>query len=166
MDGWCRQLSEASARARVSKPIENLLDQSAPLARDGIDQRAQFGGVLKVPEQFVIGPAMAEIAQAPREFRRAPAEIAPQRRSTHRRHASGFPRERQQRTTRVEPSSNVTSSSVAVPRRKDPRDRQAGVRGSEVEQGLRLQVGHRAVFRGIGDLQDIFAALSERSRKF
>jgi hypothetical protein len=52
-----------------------------------------------------------------------------------------------------------------IPRRKDARDRQAGVRGREVEQGLRLQIGHRAVFRRVGNLQDIFAAAQRAQPK-
>jgi len=43
---------------------ENVLHQTAPLARDGVDQRPQFGGVLKVPQQFVIGAAVAPILAA------------------------------------------------------------------------------------------------------
>ena len=57
--------------------IENLQDQSALTDGNGIDKRAQFGRVLKIPEQLVPG-GMLEVAQSPRQFRRAPAEIAPQ----------------------------------------------------------------------------------------
>ena len=53
----------------------------------------------------------------------------------------------------------------AISCRKDARDRQAGVGGSEMEQRLRLQVGHRAVFRRVRNLQDIFAATQRAQPK-
>ena len=54
VDGLVRQLRQYRQGAGF-EAAENVLDQTAPLARDGVDQRPQFGGVLKVPQQFVIG---------------------------------------------------------------------------------------------------------------
>jgi hypothetical protein len=34
-----------------------------------------------------------------------------------------------------------------------------------MKQGPRLQIGHRAIFRGIGDLQDIIATIRRRQSK-
>ena len=53
----------------------------------------------------------------------------------------------------------------AIERRKNARNRQAGVGRREVEQGLRLEVGHGAVFRGVGDLQHIFVAIRRSQPK-
>ena len=165
MDGLVRQLRKYRQGAGF-EAAENVLDQTAPLARDGVDQRPQFGGVLKVPQQFVIGAAMAEIAETPREPCGAPAEITPQ----HRRPCGRMHRgSREIRQQAHHPRRAVVERDIklrhAVPRRKDARDRQAGVGGSEVEQGLRLQIGHRAVFRGVGNLQDIFAATQRAQPK-
>ena len=60
------------------KAIEGALDQSAPLGRDGVDQRAQFSGVLKIPQQLVVGAGMPELGKSARHPCGALAEVAPQ----------------------------------------------------------------------------------------
>ena len=69
--------------------IENLLDQTALADGNGIDKRAQFGRVLKIPEQLVPGGMLGN--------RASPAPVLPRTgrdraagRLTHRRRESAF----------------------------------------------------------------------------
>ena len=130
MDGLAWQLRKYRQGA-VFEATENILHQAAPLDRDGVGQRPQFAGVLKVPQQFVTGAAMAEIAKTLGQPRGAAAEIAPQRRRPRGRMHR---RPRQIRQQAHDPGRAVVEGDVklrhAISRRKDARHRQAGVRRS------------------------------------
>ena len=79
MDGLTGQVGK-HRKCVGFEAAENMLDHTTPVGGDRIDQRTQFGGVLKVPEQFVMGAAMTEIAKASRKPCCTTAETASQRR--------------------------------------------------------------------------------------
>ena len=47
------QVGQSGKHVRLKR--RGLFDQSAPVGSNSIDQRTQFGGMLKIPEQLVIG---------------------------------------------------------------------------------------------------------------